>query len=78
MKMVISNPKVVTGHNNCLIMKQMILEGLYMLVEISFHFEIVRNVEILRNFHHYDMVIARVQEISIYPPQENSFGKYSY
>ena len=49
-KTVISNPKVVTGHNNCLIMKQMILEGLSIVVEISFYTDIVTNIEI---FHHY-------------------------
>ena len=51
-KMVISSPKVVTGHSNCLIMKEMMLEGLSVLVEISCYFEIVTNVEILSHLHH--------------------------
>lgn len=57
-KMGISNPKVAIGHNNCLIMKQMILEGLCIVLEISLNTEIETNVEIILSFT--TMMIAQV------------------
>ena len=56
--MGISNPKVAIGHNNCLIMKQMILEGLCIVLEISLDTEIETNVEIILSFT--TMMIAQV------------------
>ena len=54
----ISNPKVAIGHKSCLIMKQMILEGLSIVVEISFYTENETNVEIILSFT--TMMIAQV------------------